>query len=387
MKRIISVTLLVVLMLFAFAGCDGVEDILQNFINSTNPTGSVHTTITEAEWLAAMDSGNFTVDIAASLGAQSTTQHIEYTESSRYQNQTGSPMDGEFYYTQIDDLTYEITKQDVGYVAREVAGGLVGGKLGDISNLRDAYSNLVYDEATSSYKYNYTDDYDQTFDIAFYFNNGSIQTVKMSVTRSDSVVVTYDFYDFGTTVIELPEYTFETENEPTVPEIPTITEEQWLAAMDSGNFTVDIAASLGAQSTTQHIEYTESSRYQNQTGSPMDGEFYYTQIDDLTYEITKQDVGYVAREVAGGLVGGKLGDISNLRDAYSNLVYDEATSSYKYNYTDDYDQTFDIAFYFNNGSIQTVKMSVTRSDSVVVTYDFYDFGITTIELPEFTFAS
>ena len=204
MKKIILVTLVAILLLFAFAGCDA---LLENLQNLPDPTGAVRTTVTEEEWLAAMDSGNFTVDMAASLGAQSTTQHIEYTESSRYQNQTGTPVNGEFYYTQIDGLTYEIIKEGAGYVAREVAGDLIGAKLGDISNLRDIYSDLVYDETTNSYKCNYTDDDNQTFDFVFYFNDGSIQTVKMTVTRSDSLVITYDVHSFGTTTIELPEYT------------------------------------------------------------------------------------------------------------------------------------------------------------------------------------
>lgn len=395
MKKIILVTLVAILLFSTFAGCDALLENLQNLpvptnpTNPTDPTGAVRTTVTEEEWLAAMDSGNFTVDMAASLGAQSTTQHIEYTESSRYQNQTGTPVNGEFYYTQIDGLTYEIIKEGAGYVAREVAGDLIGAKLGDISNLRDIYSDLVYDETTNSYKCNYTDDYNQTFDFAFYFNNGSIQTVKMTVTRSDSLVITYDFYDFGTTTIELPEYTMAPDDEAADSVRNTVTEEEWRIAMESDNYTVDAVASLGEQSATQHMALTEASRYHYSQQNGREDEAYYAKINGTAYCIRKGDAGYVARKDSSDLVGMKFGDISDtdLREVYSNLAYDEEAKIYKYNYTDRNNQEFEFTFCFENGSIKTAKIVATTSASVVVTYDVHSFGTTTIELPEYTMAS
>ena len=212
MKKHISVILMAVLLLSAFAGCDGVEDIVQNLpvpTNPTEPTGVVRTTVTEEEWRIAMESDNYTVDAVASLGEQSATQHIALTEAIRYQYNQQNGREDEAYYAKIEGIEYCIQKGDTGYVARKDSSNLVGMKLGDISDtdLREVYSNLVYDEEARVYKYNYTDRNNQEFEFTFCFENGSIKTAKIVATTPASVVVTYDVHSFGTTTIELPEYT------------------------------------------------------------------------------------------------------------------------------------------------------------------------------------
>ena len=149
MKKIISVTLLVVLMLSAFAGCDAVEDILQKLpvpTNPTNPADAARTTVTEEEWLAAMESDNYTVDVVSTNGEQSATENMKFTESSRYHHNQQNGFVNEAYYAKIDNTTYFIKKEGDGFVAREISNVEVGVKLGDVYSaidLREVYSSLV----------------------------------------------------------------------------------------------------------------------------------------------------------------------------------------------------------------------------------------------------
>ena len=205
MKKLLSVVLLAVMLLgtFTLTGCDATLASLHNIIVLLTPTeaGPAVTTITEAEWLAAMECSNFsaTGEVCDDAGNSVSTGRAATNSTVMYQYQQADTSEKEFYFATIDDVQYQICKEESGYVAYKYDGGYNTPTVGDMfPNI--SYSDLVYSEETKSYKYE-----TENAIVEVSFENGNIKNLTYTQISANT---TYNLFDFGTTVVELPEYTF-----------------------------------------------------------------------------------------------------------------------------------------------------------------------------------
>lgn len=210
MRKLLSFTF-AILLLLAFAGCDGFWGQSQ---------ASARTTITEEEWLATFNSTNYSVTGSArqnnSDGSQVETHTItaKVTGTSCYRYQTKGTGDNKMqkkdYYAIIDNVNYQIVNTESGYVAHQVANGYADEKFGDVfGNNTDPsaiFSCLVYNEEAKHYKGEYKPDDSTTYIIVATFTDGKIASANISC-KSGTLEISYSFHSFGTTVVNLPEYT------------------------------------------------------------------------------------------------------------------------------------------------------------------------------------
>ena len=210
MKKLLSVVLLAVMLLgtFPLTGCDATLASLHNIIVLLTPTeaGPAVTTITKEDWDAAMEGCNFTTDAVNG----DLKMHAEFTDTVIYQtvnNTASNEAAQEGYMAIIDGVGYSINDSGDGYVAREASFtrqtfGQAVSSMSEISDLNEIYDSLTYNSEDKSYHYE-----NENFSMDIRFENGSIVTAH-AVIISQSPQIVYDFCDFGTTVVELPGYTF-----------------------------------------------------------------------------------------------------------------------------------------------------------------------------------
>ena len=181
-------------------------------------------TITGEEWLAAVSCTNFTSsnsyyfvsdDVDAEILATERIAMMITSDSQRVVRHTLNADDtwseSENYFTTVDDKIYVIIKTDTGdYVASETEGmpelTLAVTFSTEEVDLTEIYDSLVYNEENNSYSYTYmSDDVVVFYEIAFY--DGEL--VAFGATqRKDNLLITVVCSNFGTTVVNLPEYTF-----------------------------------------------------------------------------------------------------------------------------------------------------------------------------------
>ncbi len=211
MKKLFSLMLVAMMLLTTLTGCN-VLVTLQNLLDPTVPSATSpttdtstasSTTVTREEFLAAMECTNFT-----SSAANTTQQQFwKCTETAmHFTDLVNQVVQYEAYFGTVDNEKYLISKNGDKYIAiKQDYPTIIFGdyivSLWEFEDCNAVFDSLVYDEANKSYKCEHEK---LTMDIRF--ENGKIKSVHAVMTLTSSVV-TYDFYDFGTTVIELPEYT------------------------------------------------------------------------------------------------------------------------------------------------------------------------------------
>ena len=202
MKKILSFVLAAML-LVTFAGRDALG-ALQSLLDSTEPSTGVRTTITEEEFLAAMEINNFSANATnpnlSNSGSAKTNGSIMYQYE--YRNNEDGTSELEFYFATINNIQYQIRKEASGYVAYEYAGTFKTYKLGDLFGF-SSYRSYTYNKETKSYTYE-----SNGYVMTLCFENGTIKTA----TYTDPSSMTYSFFDIGTTIVELPEFTYATTN-------------------------------------------------------------------------------------------------------------------------------------------------------------------------------
>ena len=199
MKKHLSLILAAIMLLATLSGCDIAKQAFHDYMNSVTSGKTVRTTVTEEEFLAAIASNNFTY----TAGDDTQEIHYKISDSALYGKQTRTVADVtdeyESYVVLIDDVYYALRKTQSGYVAYPQSGTFNAPKLsqliGDI-----AYSDLVYNEETKIYTYSVED---ESVGMEFSFENGILKSVHL-----ESQDAKGDVYDIGTTVVELPEFTY-----------------------------------------------------------------------------------------------------------------------------------------------------------------------------------
>ena len=175
-----------------------------------NQDDSVRTTVTEEEFLAAMACNNFSASgdnyQGTHTGFAKTNGSVIYQYEYKYNillpnndaSDTPKESETDFYFATIDNVQYKIVREADGYVAYKYDGTFEVPKLGDIFGMV-SFSDYIYVEDARAYMY-------VTSNCIFTlgFENGVIKSARYT----DSSSMTYDLFDFGTTVVELPEFTY-----------------------------------------------------------------------------------------------------------------------------------------------------------------------------------
>ncbi len=173
------------------------------------PTG-IRTTVTKDEWKRIGESDNFSLSAIEGV-------ILKYAdgcmESNNEDGSTG-------YYATIDGVTYIIEKTDEKYVASrpdeedpflrtDLAGIL---SLSYNLSWNDVYDKLIYIEESKTYRtVIQISSSDEVVDIEVECENGNIKKMRIYIVgreTNEPLSFPVTFYDFGTTVVAIPEYTF-----------------------------------------------------------------------------------------------------------------------------------------------------------------------------------
>lgn len=204
MKKFLSLTLVAMMLLttLMLTSCDAVMEMLKQYIPGLD--SGVRYTVTEAEWMAAINMKNYTVveNSNVSLDGETTTLY-KYTKDGYY-SKAGSKE--KFYAFEGDEC----------YLLEEGENGMVGIYAGSAEINRiptfwisDAsLSDFTYDEANHAYVFSEEMEIMEGFTkkVAFEvrFENGVL--VNFTVAIGDNFS-TYTISDVGTTVVDIPKYT------------------------------------------------------------------------------------------------------------------------------------------------------------------------------------
>ena len=185
MKKILSLILAFVLMTsaVAFTSCQ-----FNPFGELT--AGEARYTVSEDEFNKIMAQKNFTAISSDGLVIKLTEKAALYYE-----------LFGDFLFYVYSDLAnnvvHELYLEEEKWFAKEIGNVDIGGTLGHLV-FEDSvkYSDLTYNEKTHSYLFS------GYMDLELFFENG-----KLISARSNKSDISVTFIDFGTTKIEIPEYT------------------------------------------------------------------------------------------------------------------------------------------------------------------------------------
>lgn len=415
MKKLLTFALVAIMLLTTFTGCNVtlddviyVMDLLTPTVPQTtepeateaptDPNAPVRTTVTKEEFLASMESVNFTIS-ASTISSDGTTQSTLYriTDSAIYALLPAPAGDEvqetEAFLIMAHHTLYAIRKEASGYVAyasgnNDFRPGLT---LGYLLGARSVgYDSFVYNEETGTYTYD-GDTYNGTYE--YRFENGKLKSFS---TQGGTMYIS----DIGTTVVDVPEYTID-KNESIR---TTATAEEWLAAMELANYssisqtisadniqraqsTIGVANSTITNDLTGST-YTSNRMYQYERilseSDISESRFYFTSSfvnGELSsqYQIREEGDGYVAYPYNEKLEYPTLGDLFG-DIAYSDLVYNEKTMSYKYE-TEEF--TFEIGF--EDGSVVGI-IHTLRSEGTTTVSRFLDVGETSFRVPDYTYA-
>lgn len=216
MKKLLSLSLAAIMLLVTFSGCDALST-LQNLLDPTEPA---RTTVTEEEWLAALDCSNYTVNGSASYSnangekLETDTIYAKVTGHSFYRHQTSgigtNKTEKKDYYIIIDNVNYQLVETESGYVANQVNAGYANEKFGDVfgasADMHAIFACLTYNAEAKNYTGKYITDGNITYTIVVTFVDGQITSADIQ-RKSGTLEITYNVYSFGSTVVDLPEYT------------------------------------------------------------------------------------------------------------------------------------------------------------------------------------
>ena len=273
----------------------------------------------------------------------------------------------EMYITKIDDVTCTIAYVDgMGYIGAPVEDGMFDGMFNGAScnigsfvlgNMftADSFNDLTFDSKKGCYLA-----YIGEFTFEFYFVNGIISVINI-IEDGDSDPLY--FTNIGTTVVEIPEFTFiggESDSKPDFPRDPNarteITQEEWEDTLEMTNVTIDMG---GSRYDLAENGYMVTSNIGSVLLIFEDGTLYtYTidtdgncKLDDERY------IGKYYMDAGTILFNGEVDSYT-----YYDLVYDAEEGCYTYG---------DHTFYFENGVLVYLNDGIT----------FYNHGEVVISVP------
>ena len=394
MKKILSLTLVAVMLLstMLLTSCN-IADLLGSFGSQdltttpaettpaettpeeTTPAEPPRYTITQEEWVAAINSSNFT--FTGIVGNEEDGQEIVYVVT---EDSAEIKLDGTLamYYIQLNNKFYTISKLDetTGWVAVETEMGrwiTVCDVIGVDENVFVEY--LKYNEASKSYVYE-----EDGNKAEFYFENGKL--IKGTITNTElSSSITIE--NAGTTTVTLPEYTV---YQPKT----TVTKEEFIAGFNPENFTFSFLVETSDPSgevldvnmcSVLVDSYTQSYEYR------VDGVAtqYGIIVDESTYSIFKNEetgiweclkesdpVDWDTELTVQGLW--YLDDVGGLFDG---LTYREETESYFFE-----EDGYSIEIWYKDNQLERIELYVGDELRMCVE----NVGTTVVSIPDYVMA-
>ena len=190
----------------------------------------VRTTITEQEWNKALESGSFTM-LSNFLSPVITLRNgfsvsgadiikIEGNNCSVETYDKEGHLATSYFYVLIDDSIFTIEQIDGKHVATSTESGDVRITknlaytllLQFTLNWSAVYENLIYVEETKSYRAMYGTDRNNFLQVELECKNGMIEQMRLFLLGRDinqPLTGLFTLYNFGTTKVEMPEYTIE----------------------------------------------------------------------------------------------------------------------------------------------------------------------------------
>ena len=206
MKKFLSLTLVAVMLCttLMLTSCDAVMELLQQYIPGLE--SDVRTTVTEAEWNAALNMENYTAESKITYDGETSISTYKFTK------------DG--YYLKSDYVeNIYVFKGDACYLLQEDANGMVATWAGDVEShsimkqfvAGAEFSDLKYDESKKAYILEENESMgEQTLYgiMELRFENGVLVNLTITIANgSDKLVMEYVISNVGTTVVNVPKYT------------------------------------------------------------------------------------------------------------------------------------------------------------------------------------
>ena len=414
MKKITKFLLVVLIVtsMLALSSCSIVSDIagqvLPDLIEMIIPDGVgelLGITVTEApfsksEWMDMATGTNFSMHYVRYVknGAKYRETNSIDGKYAHYDTYRAITIDGELiteiYDTAIDGDFYTITNvQDgEGFIAQKKP----------LNDSSDRYRELIHEfRADSLYnriKYDggnkYSTKYMSNDWITYYefeYENGKItKLVETQVDIYDTEKFVTEYWDIGTTVVELPEYTEVEVFDPDRVYVGNISYNDFCTAIDSLNYSLTREVKdLNGKVTDIYNVYQDASGYNQHTvyfaedGSIVEDNRYYVKVDGNTYDVYETDIGYVGVPDEVGYIYIDL--LYELENLYKNLVYDEALDVYTTDFLY-YDSEATFTAVFNGKDIDSFSYEYATDDNVI-TASYYDIGTTVVNVPDFTAVS
>ena len=318
-------------------------------------------TITAEEWAALADQYNYTLE---------TTYEDEEPYTQKYTKDAIEIDESIILF--VDDKQYQLVEGEDGWIADDVtyADFWHGGLLSNIN-----FEDFFYDESICAYV---NKDYEEEGSkLVIKFENGlPVSSVSFLLGEEDTPIVQHLYINIGTTVINIPEFTFDYELAPDPSQL--VTEEEWNKFINEKNFNVEVVLLRG----TDYKEYMMKS-----TGEAFEiGETVIVLDSDKKYALEETDGVWYAKEYDGVTLPEVL--LPEGLD-YNDFEFNVQQGAYVQKNVTGTEDIYSIGF--NNGQLLFVQIQKAydpeRPDyTEILSYTVYEVGTVTIDVPDYVIA-
>ena len=314
--------------------------------------------VTAEEWDAMTRELNYSVEIVHAYGNIGYQKYTEYAIE----------LNGEIIIF-VEDKQFNLTETATGWVAYDCTfinyghGGL----------LKDAaFEDYFFDESVSAYVNKNYEEVGMRHEISF--ENGIVVASITFLTDEESTVLSELYFtDIGSTVIDIPEFTFYYDLEADPAKL--VTEEQWNLCINEKNF-------AGEMSVFVDMDFYDCIFRSSDNAIEIDGEIIVTD-SDTRYALKEIDGVWYAVEYDGIVIQ----EWSGL--SFDNFEYDNQYEMYVQKNCDGAEVCY--SFAFENGILTYVQIErawdpelsyYTEAIGIFIT----EIGTVTIDVPEFVIA-
>lgn len=313
-------------------------------------------TITKEEWNALVGQCNYTVESKDNEGSIFYNYIQKYTEQAIDLNGT--------IVIFLEDKQYTLSEEETGWIATDCTSlNFEKGCLLVNYNFED----FTYDESKNVYV---SEIQDQNYWNEILFENGVLIKITTFIMKEDLNLenchkIEKVFTNIGTTVIDIPEYTFAFEDSVT-----TVTEETWNKYMNEYNFSIKPFL-LDSNEMEKNVQLSIEGAYY------LRGK-YYVLKDDKIYLLSETDNGWIGEEIDSfpGYHGSLLRGIS-----FSEVEFNQTDEAYVTKNIDENGMRYH--FYFEKGIPVIIYVENTLSPDLSEYYLVEQIGEITFELPEY----
>ena len=363
MKKItfIAILTLILVSTMIFVGCQDPKPTTNETTTTTttNPPETVRYTVTEEEWNYWTTYSNYTIE--QYYGDQYILN--KYTENA-LEIQGGSII------LFIDDKQYSLDETDDGYVARDVTaldfshGGLLRGGY--------VYDEFTYNEELGAYVLDLIAEQGMIWEVRFEDGVPVKIVYKEYLDGVETLLVISNYFNIGTTVINIPDYVFAEEDTSRY----TVTEEEWNLNLSAGNYAGNIASFPVEDSTTMTYKCTSNA-------IELDGNLIITE-GDKTYLLQNVDGAWCAVELPEGS-----GVPTMVPQGINFSDYEYYEKNGMYVPKEETGAELYYSFGFKDGVLSYVLLQTTIDPNNPEYYEFTVFSISEIgtveiEIPDYT---